>query len=117
MRLKTILGTGCAIAALCSQPTWINAQIAPGGNADAIHPAGPPDPQKLDAVWQVDPISDQVTINIPFTTTPQGGRGPKLPFALLYNSASTVTLQAFGTYVISNPDYAGQVTIYDWSTQ
>jgi hypothetical protein len=68
------------------------AQAAPGYFADANHPAGAPDPEKLDAIWSVDPISDQVSIRIPFTTTPQGGRGPKLPFALLYNSASTITL-------------------------
>jgi len=89
-------------------------QSAPGVFADANHPGGPPDPQKLDAVWQVDPISDQVTINIPFTTTPQGGRGPKLPFALLYNSGSTVTLQGAGTYPIP-----GGVAVSDflWSTK
>jgi RHS repeat-associated protein len=113
MRKTAILAALAALALAQLPVQLLRSQVAPGANADAIHPAGPPDPQKLDAVWQVDPISDQVTINIPFTTTPQGGRGPKLPFALLYNSASTVTLQAYGSYVVAG----ATSTIYDWSTQ
>jgi RHS repeat-associated protein len=116
-QLKTLQVAFRVCLVLLITSVGLCAQVAPGGNADAIHPAGPPDPQKLDSVWQVDPISGQVTINIPFTTTPQGGRGPKLPFALLYNSASTVTLQAAGSYVIAVPDYNGQVSNYDWSAQ
>jgi YD repeat-containing protein len=87
-------------------------QAAPGLFADANHPAGPPDPEKLDAIWQVDPITDQVSINVPFPTVPQSGRGPKLPFSLLYNSASTVTLQAVGTYYVGN---AEQLNTFQWS--
>ncbi len=70
------------------------AQAAPGVLADANAPGGAPDPEKLDQIWQVDPINGQVSITIPFTTTPQGGRGPKIPFKLSYNSGSTVTLQS-----------------------
>ncbi|MFZ1087478.1 MAG: hypothetical protein WAN35_21145 [Terracidiphilus sp.] len=70
------------------------AQAAPGVFANANHPAGPPDPEKLDQIWQVDPITGSVSITIPFTTMPAGGRGPKIPFSLHYNSASTVTLQS-----------------------
>jgi YD repeat-containing protein len=115
MKTLQVAIRACSIALLAA--VRLGAQIAPGGNADAIHPAGAPDPQKLDAVWHVDPISDQVTINIPFTTTPEGGRGPKLPFALLYNSGSTVTLQVANSFVIAVPNYNGQSTIYDWSTK
>jgi len=91
--------------------TQLYSQSPPGVFADSNHPAGPPDPQSLDAIWQVDPITDQVSIKIPFTTTPQGGRGPKLPFALLYNSASTVTLQAAGSYPILGSFPASN---FDW---
>jgi len=69
------------------------AQVAPGVLADANAPGGAPDPEKIDQIWQVDPINGQVSITIPFTTTPQGGRGPKIPFKLTYNSGSTITLQ------------------------
>jgi len=70
------------------------AQFAPGVYADANHPAGPPDPQRLDQIWQVDPLTGGLYLTIPFTTMPAGGRGPRIPFALKYNSQSTVTLQA-----------------------
>ena len=69
------------------------AQAAPGTFADANAPGGAPDPEKLDQIWQVDPINGQVSITVPFTTTPQGGRGPKIPFKLMYSSGSAVTLQ------------------------
>ena len=59
------------------------AQATPGTFADANAPGGAPDPEKLDQIWQVDPINGQVSITIPFTTTPQGGRGPKIPFKLM----------------------------------
>ena len=74
------------------------AQFSPGVFADARHPSGPPDPQKESAIWQVDPLTGALEVTIPFATTPVGGRGPKIPFALKYNSASTVTLQSLGLY-------------------
>ena len=80
-----------------------NAQAAPGVYADATHPAGPPDPTKLDSIWQVDPLTGSLSVTIPFTTTPAGGRGPKIPFTLHYNSASTVTLQSQGSYSVGIP--------------
>jgi hypothetical protein len=64
-----------------------------------MHPSGAPDPTKIDQIWQVDPLTGSLSIKIPFNTTPTGGRGPKIPFALSYNSSSTVTLQAAGTSV------------------
>lgn len=76
----------------------LTAQAAPGVFADANHPAGAPDPEKLDEIWQVDPINGSVSVKTPFSTTPQGGRGPKFPFSLSYNSTSTTTLQATGGY-------------------
>ena len=72
------------------------AQFPPGVFADGNHPAGPPDPQRLDQIWQVDPMSGALYLTIPFATVPTGGRGPKIPFALKYNSQSTVTLQSSG---------------------
>jgi RHS repeat-associated protein len=77
-------------------------QFAPGSEADAMHPSGAPDPMKVDQIWQVDPITGALNLKIPFGTTPQGGRGPKIPFALSYNSSSTVTLQANGTDVMGS---------------
>jgi hypothetical protein len=58
----------------------LNSQTAPGVSADANQPSGAPDPQKLDQIWNVDPINDQVSITIPFFTTPQGGEGPRFRF-------------------------------------
>jgi len=77
------------------------AQFSPGIFADANHPAGPPDPQRLDQIWQVDPITGSLTVTIPFTSTPVGGRGPKIPFALKYNSSATLTLQTNGNLTYS----------------
>ena len=101
MKGKTLFTAMCVVmfTAACSHQA--SAQAAPGVYADAIHPAGPPDPTKLDSIWQVDPLTGSVSITIPFTTTPAGGRGPKIPFTLHYNSASTVTLQANGVSGVS----------------
>ena len=91
------------------------AQMAPGEFADANNPTGAPDPTRPGSLWSVDPISGQVNVKIPFLTTPNAARGPHLPFALLYNSSSTVTLQAQGTHII---EYTGGMTtntIYQWS--
>jgi YD repeat-containing protein len=48
-------------------------------------------------IWHVDNLTGTLTVKIPFPTTPQGGRGPKVPFWMVYNSASTVTLQSSGS--------------------
>ena len=112
--VKALLILICIVSLISGVVERASAQAAPGFFADANHPAGSPDPEKLDGVWSIDPISDQVSMNIPFFTTPQGGRGPKLPFALLYNSASTVTLQGNGTfYGESGPP----VTQFAWSAK
>jgi len=74
------------------------AQAAPGVYADAHNPSGTPDPDKLDVIWSVDNITGALSVKIPFPTGPMGGRGPKIPFALLYNSSATVTLQETTTY-------------------
>lgn len=68
------------------------AQAAPGVYADANLPSGAPDPLKHDTVWHVDPLTGALNVKIPFSTLPNGGRGPHIPFALLYNSAATITL-------------------------
>jgi YD repeat-containing protein len=97
-----------------------SAQSAPGVFADANNPAGAPDPEKMDDIWNVDPISGQVSITIPFATTPVGGRGPRIPFKLLYNSGSTITLQESGNYSTGLQDlgYSGGsslVTRLQWT--
>ncbi len=112
MKARTLLTGPCACVLLAFLTQHAFAQAAPGYFADADHPAGAPDPEKLDTTWSVDPISDQVSIRIPFTTTPQGGRGPKLPFALLYNSASTITLQGTGAFGLGFGSY---VDLFFWS--
>lgn len=73
--------------------------MAPGVFADDNHPSGSPDPEKVPQIWQVDPITGALNVHIPITTTPSGGRGPKIPFSLLYNSNSTLTLQTSGVSV------------------
>jgi hypothetical protein len=112
MKARTLLSGLCACVLLAALPPYAFAQAAPRYFADANHPAGAPDPEKLDTIWSVDPISDQVSIRIPFTTTPQGGRGPKLPFALLYNSASTITLQGAGAFGVG---FGSSVDLFFWS--
>jgi RHS repeat-associated protein len=99
MKAKGLLaGIGVVLAILvCVRQAA--AQATPGVFADDNHPAGAPDPEKLDQIWQVDPLTGSVSITIPFTTTPSGGRGPKIPFSLHYNSASTVTLQPLGSNI------------------
>lgn len=95
MNVKGLLaGIGVVVLVLgCARQA--TAQAAPGTYADPYNPSGAPDPTKLDQIWQVDPITGLLSVTIPFTTTPQGGRGPKIPFSLHYNSASTVTLQSY----------------------
>jgi YD repeat-containing protein len=92
---------------------------APGVFVDGNHPSGPPDPNKLDLVWNVDSLTGTLTVKIPFPTTPQGGRGPKVPFFLLYNSASTVTLQTTTAYYIPSiaptPDGGSTIQTYSWA--
>ena len=105
-------GALLCLGLLFLNPPHALAQLAPGQLADANQPSGAPDPEKIDDVWSVDPINDQVAINIPITTTPQGGRGPKIPFALMYNSGSTVTLQANGTVPLGGGSTA---TSFSWS--
>jgi hypothetical protein len=90
----TIFAVVCVVILLVGFSQQSIAQAAPGVFADANQPSGPPDPEKLDSIWQVDPISGQVNIKIPFETTPVGERGPKIPFSLSYNSASTLTMQS-----------------------
>ena len=96
------------------------AQAPAGVFVDFTHPSGPPDPNKLDLIWHVDNLTGALTVKIPFPTTPQGGRGPKVPFSLLYNSASTVTLQTTTAYYIQSlapqPDAQGStIQTYSWA--
>jgi hypothetical protein len=89
MRLRSTFGALLfAVALLGAQTNQAAAQFSPGVFADANHPSGPPDPEKEDQIWQVDPLTGALSVTIPFTTTPAGGRGPKIPFALKYNSSS-----------------------------
>jgi len=117
MNVKGLLaGVGVMLLVFgCARQAY--AQAAPGDLADANNPSGAPDPEKNDEIWQVDPISGQVSINIPFTTTPQGGRGPKIPFKLSYNSGSTLTLQSDGVHMFStwNPTVTNVLTALLWS--
>jgi len=80
MNVKGLLaGIGVVVLVLgCARQA--TAQAAPGTYADPYNPSGAPDPTKLDQIWQVDPITGLLSVTIPFTTTPQGGRGPKIPF-------------------------------------
>ena len=112
MKVNALLTGICAITLIPSVfPISASAQTAPGAFADANHPAGAPDPEKLDAIWSVDPVNEQVSITIPFPTTPQGGRGPKLPFVLLYNSGSTLTLQSTASVGLGN---GAQTSVFSW---
>jgi len=97
MRTKPIFAVMmfALVAVVFACPSY--AQLPAGANADALQPSGAPDPMKEDQIWQVDPLTGALNVKIPFSTTPQGGRGPKIPFSLSYNSSSVVTLEATGT--------------------
>jgi len=73
------------------------AQISPAAGADANSPGGPPSPISEKDIWKVDPISGALSVNIPFPTMPVGGRGPRIPFGLLYNSSSTFVFEGNGS--------------------
>lgn len=107
----------CVTLVVCARSA---AQAPAGVFVDFTHPSGPPDPNKLDLIWHVDDLTGALTVKIPFPTTPQGGRGPKVPFSLSYNSASTVTLQTTTAYYIPSlaplPDAQGStIQTYSWA--
>jgi YD repeat-containing protein len=115
MKGKTLFTAMCVVMFTAACAHLASAQAPPGVFADATHPAGPPDPTKLDSIWQVDPLTGSVSITIPFTTTPAGGRGPKIPFTLHYNSASTMTLQSSGGYnIATDTQTSGFIEVYYW---
>jgi YD repeat-containing protein len=123
MKARAFIAAVCVVMmiAFCAQQS--SAQAAPGVYADATHPAGPPDPTKLDSIWQVDPLTGSLSVTIPFTTTPTGGRGPKIPFTLHYNSASTVTLQGTGSVSIpgilsaaDGSEVTASMQVFTWGT-
>ncbi|GGA80321.1 hypothetical protein GCM10011507_34460 [Edaphobacter acidisoli] len=74
------------------------AQAPPGVYADAHNPSGTPDPDKLDVIWSVNNITGALSVKVPFPSGPTSARGPRIPFALLYNSSATVSLQEANTY-------------------
>ena len=90
---KNVLGSLAMIAVLAQV---CRAQISPSAGVDANSPAGPPAPVSEKDIWSVDPITGALSVHIPFPTTPAGGRGPSVPFGLLYNSSSTFVFEAIG---------------------
>src|ERR1700739_907037 len=52
------------------------AQQAPGSQADANNPSGPPGPIQTTSIWKVDPLTGALTLNIPLTRPLPGSRGP-----------------------------------------
>ncbi|MBB5344471.1 RHS repeat domain-containing protein [Tunturibacter empetritectus] len=89
----TVCAARLLVVVLLLGSSFGHAQAAPGVYADEHNPSGTPVPQNLDAVWDVDHLTGTLSVKIPFPTGPAGGRGPRIPFTLLYNSSSTVTLQ------------------------
>ena len=79
MKARTLLTGLCACVLLATLTPHAFAQAAPGYFADANHPAGAPDPEKLDAIWSVDPISDQVTSESPSPQLPREAAAPNCP--------------------------------------
>jgi YD repeat-containing protein len=124
MKTRALLGAVCVILVILGCTQRSTSQAAPGVFADAYHPNGAPDPERLDQIWQVDPITGSVSITIPFTTTPAGGRGPNIPFSIHYNSSSTVTLQSDFDVVYQQGDaeamgglpWTSTLEFYAWST-
>jgi len=108
MKGTRLLATVGIMAAffICGQGA--KAQVAPGAIPDANDPSGSPGPMKNSDIWQVDPLTGALSVRIPFTTTPEGGRGPVLPVGLLYNSSATTALQ------LSSTDYNGNL-VYIWA--
>jgi len=88
------------------------AQQPPGNAADAHNPSGPPGPMESTSIWKVNPLSGALTVNLPLIEPLPGGRGPHYGRTLMYNSASTVSLQFQGisnnaaNYTWEGADYA-----------
>jgi hypothetical protein len=67
MRLRSTFGAVLFVVALFGiQTNQAAAQFSPGVFADANHPSGPPDPEKEDQIWQVDPLTGALSVTIPF---------------------------------------------------
>lgn len=89
MKVAQVFWIFFAVAITAPAIAQVGTQWVPGATADATNPSGAPYPFKPDSVWHVDPITGALNISIPFPTTPQGGRGPKIPYSLHYNSSAT----------------------------
>jgi hypothetical protein len=72
---KQVLGSLAIIAVLAPV---CRAQISPAAGVDANSPAGPPSPMSEKDIWKVDPLTGALSVNIPFPTTPVGGRVPQV---------------------------------------
>src|SRR5579859_1808683 len=90
VKVRELLAYMGIVAALTFVAQQSIAQSPIGVLSDANHPSGAPDPLKPDAIWHVDPLTGALNVNVPFATTPVGGRGPIIPYALHYNSSATV---------------------------
>lgn len=117
MRVTRLLVILCSLVFLVEfdlQPVFGQSGVGeapPGSFADPNTPSGQPDPFKPDGLWTVNKFSGALNVKIPVPTTPSGGRGPHIPFVLLYNSAATVTLQFAGTVTGS-----GTLMKYQWAS-
>jgi RHS repeat-associated protein len=114
--MKNVRGIRLSLALLFLVSIHAAAQAPAGVFADANSPSGPPDPTKLDLIWNVDNLTGALTVKIPFPTVPTGGRGPVIPFSLLYNSASTVNLQESGQVYVPGLFTPATITDYVWAT-
>ena len=107
---KSVLGSLAMIAVLAQV---CRAQISPAAGVDANSPAGPPSPVSANEIWSVDPITGALSVHIPFPTTPAGGRGPSVPFGLLYNSSSTFVFEAIGMTFGGGASVLSHIIIYN----
>ena len=87
---STILGiiAGILLASLIPFPAQAQVYTNAGSYADQNNPMGP----SAANLWSLDKSSGAVSIHIPFWTTPTGGRGPRIPYVMEYNSNSTIVL-------------------------
>lgn len=88
-----------------------------GMTADPSNPLGPSGPNKSNDVWAVDPKTGSVHINIPISTVPSGGRGPRVQPVFQYNSSSTLIMPAPNP-VTTGADLNGTpftYFVYSWS--
>jgi hypothetical protein len=96
MRVARSISYGIGIAAsaisLTATPVLAQTSWSSGYYVNRDNPLGPKSAGNPNGIWSLNKRDGSVQIRIVAGTTPEGGRGPRIPHILQYNSNSTVSL-------------------------